>query len=140
MNLGQFTDPRLLVPRLLSQGRDSAIFELCQRLEGSGRVENATAFTHAVLDHESLVSAVSDGVAFPFARGHGVRELFFAMGVSPLGIRWGVGRAPVVHAVVLFGVPVAEGEHYLSLVLTFSNLLKDEVAFAALHRCTQEEE
>jgi hypothetical protein len=45
-----------------------------------------------------------------------------------------------VNAVVLFAVPLAEGEHYLSLVLTFSSLLKDEMAFAALPRCTHGEE
>lgn len=140
MNLGQFTEPRLLVPRLLSEWRDSAIVELSNRLESAGRIENAGAFTHAVMDHESLVSAVFDEVAFPLARGRGVKELSFALGLSPQGIRWGVGRTPIVHVVVLFAVPLTEGQRYLSLVLTFSSFLKDEMAFSALRRCTQPEE
>lgn len=140
MNLGQFTEPKLLVPRLLSEWRESAISELSQRLESAQRIENATAFTHAVLDHESLVSAVFDAVAFPLARGRAVKELSFALGLLPQGIRWGVGRTPVVHTVILFAVPLSEGQRYLSLVLTFSSFLKDEMAFSALRRCTQPEE
>ena len=140
MNLGQFTESRLLVPCLLSEWRDGAISELSQRLENAGRIENASAFTRAVLDHESLVSAVFDKVAFPLARGKAVKELSFALGLSQQGIRWGAGRKPVVHTVILFAVPLPEGERYLSLVLTISSFLKDEMAFAALRRCAQPEE
>jgi len=140
MNLGQFTEPRLLVPRLLSERRDSAISELSQRLESAQRIESATAFTHAVLDHASLVSAVFDEAAFPLARGRAVKELSFALGLSRQGVRWGTGRTPVVHTVILFAVPLTEGQRYLSLVLTMSSLLKDEMAFSALRRCSQPEE
>jgi len=140
MNLGQFTESKLLVPRLLSEWRDCAISELSQRLENAGRIENASAFTRAVLDHESLVSAVFDKVAFPVARGKAVKELSFALGLSRQGIRWGVGRTPVVDTVILFAVPLLEGQRYLSLVLTISSFLKDEMAFAALRCCTQSEE
>jgi mannitol/fructose-specific phosphotransferase system IIA component (Ntr-type) len=140
MNLGQFTEPTLLVPRLLSEWRDSAISELSQHLESAGCVENASAFTHAVLYHESLVSAVFDEVAFPLARGKAVKELSFALGLSQQGIRWGVRRTPVVHTVILSAVPLPEGQRYLSLVLTISSFLKDEMAFSTLRRCTQPEE
>ena len=37
-------------------------------------------------------------------------------------------------------MPLKEGQRYLSLVLTFSSFLKDEMAFSALRRCTQPEE
>jgi mannitol/fructose-specific phosphotransferase system IIA component (Ntr-type) len=140
MNLGQFTEPRLLVPRLLSEWRDSTISVLSQRLESAQRIEDATAFTHAVLDHESRVSAVFDEVAFPLARSQDVKELSFALGLSQQGVRWGTGRTPVVHMVVLSAVPLSEGQRYIGLVLTLSSLLKDEMAFAALRRCTQPEE
>jgi mannitol/fructose-specific phosphotransferase system IIA component (Ntr-type) len=140
MNLGQFTEPKLLIPRLLSEWRDGAISELSQRLESAGRVENATAFTHAVLDHESLVSAVFDEVAFPLARGKAVKELSFALGLSHQGVRWGTGRMPAVFTIILFAVPIPEGQRYLSLVLTVSIFLKDEMAFSALRRCSQPEE
>lgn len=140
MNLGKFTEPKLLVPRLLSGCRDSAITELSSRLENTRRIENATAFTQAVLDHESLVSTICNHVAFPLARGRAVKELSFAVGFSQPGIRWGTGKTPQVHAVVLFAVPLLEGHRYLSLVLTFSSLLRDEMAFTALRRSSQPEE
>jgi mannitol/fructose-specific phosphotransferase system IIA component (Ntr-type) len=140
MNLGQFTESKLLVPCLLSEWRDCAISELSQRLENAGRIEDASVFTRAVLDHESLGSAVFDKVAFPLARDKAVKELSFALGLSPQGIRWGVGRKPFVHTVILFAVPLPEGQRYLSLVLTISSFLKDEMAFAALRGCAQSEE
>ena len=140
MNLAQYTEPGLLVPRLLSEHRDCAIAELGSRLEKVGRIENARAFTHAVLDHESFVSAVFDEVAFPLARGKGVKKLSFALGLSQQGVRWGTGRTPVVHAVVLFAVPLTEGQRHLSLVLTFSKFLQDQTAFSALRQCAQPEE
>ena len=140
MTLAQFTEPNLLVPRLLSETHDSAVAELSSRLEKAGRIENVGAFTHAVLKHESFVSAVFDEVAFPLARGPAVKELSFALGLSQPGIRWGNDKASMVHAVVLFAVPLSAEQPYLSLVLTFSNFLKDETACSALRRCAQPEE
>jgi len=35
---------------------------------------------------------------------------------------------------------LSEGQHCLSLVLTMSSFLKDEMAFSALRRCSQPEE
>jgi mannitol/fructose-specific phosphotransferase system IIA component (Ntr-type) len=139
MTLAQFTEPKLLVPRLLSNHRESAIIELSRRLESAGRIENADSFVDAAMDHESIASAVFDGVTFPLARGRAVKELSFAAGLSRQGIRWGAGRSPVVHTVVLFAVPLAEGQTYLSLVMTFSSFMKDETAFSALRRCVRPE-
>jgi mannitol/fructose-specific phosphotransferase system IIA component (Ntr-type) len=140
MTLAQFTEPNLLVPRLLSESRDHAVAELSNRLENVGRIENARAFMQAVLNHESLVSAVFDEVAFPLARGTAVKELSFAIGLSQPGICWGVSRAPTVHVVVLFAVPLSAEQNYLSLVMSFANFLKDEIAFSALRGCAQPED
>ena len=140
MNLGQFTEPKLLVPSLLAEFRDSTIFVLSQRLESAQRIDDSIAFSHAVLDHESRVSSVFDKVAFPMARGRTVRELSFALGLSQKGVRWGTGRTPLVHMVFLLAVPLSEGQRYISLVLTLSSLLKEQTVFSALRRCTQPEE
>jgi len=140
MTLAQFTEPKLLVPRLLSEQRDAAITELSQRLENAGRIESSAAFSQAVLEHEWLASAVFDSVAFPLARSRAVKELSFAVGLSQPGVRWGTPRAPLVHTIVLCAVPLSEGQSYLSLVLTFSSFIKDETVFTALKRATQPEE
>jgi len=140
MTLAQFTEPTLLVPHLLSEQRDAAIAELSQRLENARRIEDASAFANAVMEHEALASAVFDGVAFPLARGQAVKTLSFCVGLSQRGFRWGAGKGPAVHTVVLFAVPLAEGETHLSLLLTFSNFLKDAMALATLRRCAQPEE
>ena len=140
MTLAQFTETSLLVPRLLSEFRDSTISELSGHLEKAGCIENARTFTHAVLDHESLASAVFGEVGVPLARDRVVRKLSFALGLSPQGIRWGTARTPVVHTVILFAVPLTEGQRYLSLLLTISSFLKDEMAFGALQKCTHPED
>ncbi len=140
MNLAQFTESMLLVPRLISRHRESAIIELGKRLDLAGRVESAETFTNAVLEHERMASAEFGGVAFPLARGPAAKQLSFALGLASQPIRWGVGQAPIVHAVALFAVPLSEGERYLSLLLTFSSFIKNELGFTGLRRCIQPEE
>lgn len=140
MTLAQFTELKLLVPRLLSTERESAITELSKRLEMAERIENAEAFANAVLEFEALASAVFDGVAFALARGRAVKELSFALGLALQPISRGIRRGQMIHTVLLFAVPLSEGQRYLSLVLTFSSFVKDEMAFSALRRCVQPEE
>jgi mannitol/fructose-specific phosphotransferase system IIA component (Ntr-type) len=140
MTLAQFTEPKLLVPRLLSNRREGAITELSKRLETAARIESADSFVDAALNHVASASAVLDGVTFPLARGRAVKELSFAAGLSRQGIRWDVECSSVVHAVVLFAVPLSETRTYLSLVLTFSSFIKDEMAFTAFTHATQPEE
>lgn len=139
MTLAQFTEPKLLVPRLLSGSRDSVIAELSRRLESAGRIEDAREFTHAALEHESFFSAVFDEAAFPLARGRAVKELSFALGLSQQGIRWGNGKTPTVNAVVLFAVPLSADQLHLSLAVTFASFLQDTAAFTALSECVQPE-
>ena len=140
MTLSQFTEPSLLIPRLFSESHDQAIAELGDRLEGARRIENARAFTHAVLNHDSLVTAVFDEAAFPLARGPMVKELSFAIGLSQPGIVWGSGNKPTVHVIVLFAVPLSAEATYLSLLMTFSNFLKNKTVFSKLRQCAQPEE
>lgn len=140
MNLGRFTDLDLLVPRLAGESRGSAIAVLSQRLENARRIESATAFAEAVLDHESMNPAIVNEVAFPLARARTVKMLSFALGLSQRGIPWGPGSTPVVHAVILFAVPLTEGQRQRSLVLTTSSFVEDEMAFSALRRCSRPEE
>jgi mannitol/fructose-specific phosphotransferase system IIA component (Ntr-type) len=139
-SLAQFTEPGLLVPRLTGDHRESVITELCRRLEKSGRIDSIETFSRAVMEHEELAAAVFDGVAFPLAHKGAFKELSFAMGLAPQPIHWGAPHAPLVHTVVLFAVPVPEEKQYLSLVLAFSNLLKDGKTLVALRACARPEE
>jgi mannitol/fructose-specific phosphotransferase system IIA component (Ntr-type) len=139
MTLAQFTEPKLLVPRLLSERQEDVIVELAKRLESAERIANAGRFAQSLMACESLAVAVLDGVAFPHARGGAVKKLSFALGLSQPCIRWGRGRSPVVHTVALFAVPLSEGQTYLSLVMAFSSFMKDEPAFSALRRYVRPE-
>jgi PTS system fructose-specific IIA component len=132
MTLAHFTEPNLLVANLRGEKRDGAIAELSKRLERAGRVKRALFFARAVLSHESLVSTVFDGIAFPLARTRAVTELSFAIGLSQQGILWGTKKARTVCAVVLFAVPPYAEQAYASLAVSFASFLKDETALRAL--------
>jgi mannitol/fructose-specific phosphotransferase system IIA component (Ntr-type) len=140
MNLAQFTEAKLLVPQLVSEWREDVISELSQRLKNVQRIENASAFTHAVLAHEALGSAVFDEVALPLARANVVKELSFAVGLSARGVRWGIGKTLIVHTIILFAVPSTKEQAYLLVLSMVSAFLKNEVRFSALRRCLQPEE
>jgi fructose PTS system EIIBC or EIIC component len=140
MTLGQFTEPKLLIPRVLSDRQEGVIRELAKRLETSGRIENAPAFLEAVLTRETEMPTFIDGVALPHARGGAVQTLSFAVGLSAAGIPWGEDNRRITHAVFLFAVPLSEAQTYLSLLSGLSHLMRDERAFTALKEAVQPEE
>lgn len=139
MTLGQFTEPKLLIPRLLSDRSDGAIRELAKRLETAGRIGNAPAFLEAVLEREEELPTYIEGVAVPHARGRAVTKLSVAIGLSGPGIPWGRENRRVAKAVFLVAVPMSEAQTYLSLLRGVSNLIHDETAYTALQRATQPE-
>lgn len=141
MNLGQFTELKLLIPRLLSDRQEEAIRELTKRLEASDRIQNATAFIEAVLKREAELPAFIDGVALPHARGAAVQRLSMAVGLSTVGIPWaGNKRRGTAHAVFLFAVPLTETQAYLLLLSGLSGLIQDKPALASLMRAVRPEE
>ena len=140
MTLGQFTEAKLLIPRLLSDRRDGAIQELTKRLEGTGRIENAPGFLEAVLKRETEMPTMVEGVAVPHVRGAAVQNLSIAVGLSAAGIPWGRDKRRAAHMVFLFAVPLSDAATYLSLLSGLSSLIQDEIAFTALKRATQPEE
>ena len=140
MNLGQFTEPKLLIPRLLSDRQEGAIMELTRRLETTGRIKNTPAFVEAVLKHEAELPTFIDGVAVPHVRGGAVQRLSMATGLSTDGISWGTGKRCVAHAVFLFAVPLTDAQTYVSVLSGLSSLIQNEPALVALMRATQPEE
>jgi PTS system fructose-specific IIA component len=141
MTLGQFTEPKLLIPRLLSDRQDGAIQELSKRLEATQRIQNAPAFLEAVLKRENeLPTFVGEGVAVPHMRGAAVDKLSVAVGLSAPGIPWGWDKRRVAKVIFLFAVPLTHAQPYLSLLSVLSSLIYDEIAFPALKRAAQPEE
>lgn len=141
MTLGQFTETKLLVPRLVSGHQDGAIHELTRRLEATGRITNAPAFLEAVLKRErELPTFVGDGVAVPHVRGGAVAKLSMAVGLAAAGIPWGSSQRHDARMVVLFAVPLLEAQTYLTLLSGLSSLIQDETALAAVQRARQPDE
>jgi len=141
MTLSQLTEPRLLVPRLLSDDWEGAVHELTARLANAGRISNAARFVAAVLERESKVPTfVPPGLAFPHARGQAVRTLSLAVGLSRQGLTWRRDRKAVVKVVFLIAVPLGEAEAYLQVLSALARFAQDEPAFSALTRCQRSEQ
>jgi mannitol/fructose-specific phosphotransferase system IIA component (Ntr-type) len=140
MTLGLFTEPKLLIPRLLSDRQDVALQELTGRLEATQRIQNTPAFLEAVLKRETEMPTLLECVAVPHVRGGAVEKLSLAVGLSATGIPWGWDKCRRARAVFLFAVPWAEAQTYLSLLSGLSRLVQDKMAFAALRGATQPEE
>ncbi len=141
MKPGRFTEPKLLVPRLLSSDQIGAIKELTSRLQNAGRIDDSLAFFQAVLEREYMLQATPEcGLAFPHARGRGANTLSFALGLSADGIPWGTVKGGLAHAIFLLAVPLSETQLYLTLLSRLSRLGQDEALRASLFDCRQPEE
>ena len=121
MTLGQFTEPKLLVPSLLSDTQASAIQELATRLQRADRIADAAEFVKPVLAREESAPTLVDGVALPHARGRGAKALSLAVGLSAGGVAWPT-RTASVQVVFLSAVPFAELQNYLLMLSGISRL------------------
>ncbi|MCL5097836.1 MAG: PTS sugar transporter subunit IIA [Candidatus Omnitrophica bacterium] len=141
MTPGEFTEPRLLTPRLLSINQMGAIKELTKRLHTAGRIEDALAFFQAVLEREYMLNAAPEkGVVFPHARGYAVNSLSFAVGLSAEGVPWGNQKGDRAHVIFLLAVPLSEAQRYLNLLSRLSRFVQDESQLSAFRECTQPEQ
>jgi mannitol/fructose-specific phosphotransferase system IIA component (Ntr-type) len=121
------SEPRILVPRLLSDDQPRVVQELSRRLEATGRIDTAAAFTAAVLDREALCPTLLEGgMAIPHARGGAVRRLSLAIGRSVHGLRWGEDRRHAVDLVFLCAVPLTDVDRYLRLIAGLSRFLRQD--------------
>jgi mannitol/fructose-specific phosphotransferase system IIA component (Ntr-type) len=140
MTVGQFAEPKLLIPRLLSDQQPRAIEELTLCLETADRIQDAPAFLEAVLNRELDMPTFIEGVALPHARSAAVNRLSVAVGLCPAGIAWGRDRRRIAKVVFLFAVPLTEAGGYMSLLSGISRFIRDPAAFAAFQRATEPEE
>ena len=141
MSLDAYTEPKLLVPRLLSSDQYGAIKELAKRLYSTRRIADAEAFFQSVLEREAMLQTAPErGVVFPHARGHGVKALSVAVGLSAPGITWGEDRRYRAHLIFLLAVPLSETRPYLALLSSLARLGQDEQLRSALLDCTQPEQ
>jgi len=89
LTLGQFSEPRLLIPRLLSDCQDGAIRELAKRLEATSRINHVPAFLEAVLNREAEFPTFIKGVGCPSCPGRGGTTTLLRR--RPLSARHSVG-------------------------------------------------
>jgi PTS system fructose-specific IIC component len=141
MTLAQFTEPKLLIPRLLSLQQDGAIEELTRRLETTRRLKNPGVFLPAILKREhDFPTFIGEGVAVPHVRNEAVEDISLAVGLSQAGILWGLGQNSIARLIFLFALPLDEPGTYLKLLSLLSRLIAHKPEFTALAAATQPEQ
>lgn len=118
LTLDDIADIDLLLPRLASTSKISAIKELVDLLHERHVVTDRLSFLQAVLEREQLRSTVfSDEVALPHARSRCVDSLGFAMGIAPTPIDFPSGdECSTVRLICLIAVPAHAPDLYLKLL------------------------
>ena len=121
--LANYTQPALVVPRLLERDTAGIIGELARLLQCHGFVPDLLPFYHAALNQELLAnSALPCGLAFPHARLSGLKRLQFAFGVAAHPVLWGASGSAPVQLVFLLAVPATDAVNYLHLLASLAKL------------------
>src|SRR5262245_39391928 len=106
MTLADFTNPGLIIARLLGTDAACVIQELSQVLHREGRVPDFVSFYTAALDRESVASTnLGSEMAIPHVRLKTLKALSFSFGRSHQMIPWETRETHGVRMVFLFAVP-----------------------------------
>jgi len=126
-SIERFSSAELMIPQLVSNGRDEVIRELCMKLEVEGFVDNGNQLFEQALKREAIVStAVEHSLAFPHVRGVEGGGLILALGLHPKGLKFG-GPSRLLTKIIFFMViPTAASAFYLKLLAGLTRTFEKE--------------
>ena len=137
VGIARFSSAELMIPVLTATERDSAIAELCSKMEQSGFVDSGARLAEEALKREAIVSTALDrGIAFPHVRGVEGGGLTLALGLSPKGIRFGTETKELTHIVCFLAIPTAASAFYLKLLAGLTKVFSDDAARTKLFDTT----
>lgn len=129
VGMARFSSPLLMIPQLEAGDRDSAIAELCQKMESEGFVDNGSRLCEEALRREAIAStAVDRGLAFPHVRGVEGGALTMAVGVSRKGIKFNPAAKTLTRLIFLISIPTAASAFYLRLLSGLATSFGEEEA------------
>lgn len=116
-----------IILQLQAADKRSAIAELVNAINSSGKVTDAQQVLGAVLDREKIMSTgIGNGVAIPHGKSDAVSELVAALGIKKEGIDFeSLDGEPAFIFFLLVSPPDISGPHIKALA-RISRLLKDE--------------
>lgn len=116
-----------IILQLQAADKRSAISELVNAINSSGKVTDVQQVLGAVLDREKIMSTgIGNGVAIPHGKSDAVGELVAALGIKKEGIDFeSLDGEPAFIFFLLVSPPDISGPHIKALA-RISRLLKDE--------------
>ncbi len=139
--ISNYLDPRL-ISFLDVSVRDDAIDKLVNILDQAGKLKNRSAFYHAILERERIVSTgIGLGVAIPHAKLEGYSDFFIAVGIQKKeGIEWNALDGAPVRLIFLIGGPENRQTDYLKILSHLTVAIKNEERRKHLLRATTPQE
>jgi mannitol/fructose-specific phosphotransferase system IIA component (Ntr-type) len=129
MKLGEFVNPKALVPRLQSTKRDEVIAELVDALVECGSVDPSfrDELIDLIIERENHGSTgFGKGVAVPHVKHEKIDGMTATIGISPQGVDFNaLDKAPVYSIVLLLSSKDKPDEHLQAMENIFRNLQKD---------------
>jgi phosphoenolpyruvate-protein phosphotransferase len=124
----EVTGPELICLRSRSRTAGEAIKELCDLMELSGRVSDASGLEEAVWKREQVYATdLGFGFALPHGKAEAVRTGSIAFLRPRRPLKWLGKNAEPVRAVLLIAIPAsAKGEEHLKLIARLSRRLMHE--------------
>jgi mannitol/fructose-specific phosphotransferase system IIA component (Ntr-type) len=128
VGIARFSSADLMV-NLSATDRDTAMKELCEKLQSEGFVDNADRLLDEALRREAIMStAIDHGIAFPHVRGVEGGGLTLALGVSKKGIKFNPASRQLTRLIFLIVIPTAASAFYLKLLSGLAQTFSDENA------------
>jgi len=129
MKLGDFVEPKALVPQIESDKRDDVIRELVDALVASGALGKGlrAEVIDLIIEREKHGSTgFGKGVAVPHVKHEKIKKMAAAIGVSAGGVDFNaLDKAPVYSVVLLMSPADQPDQHLQAMENIFRNLQKD---------------
>lgn len=120
-----------LLPSLITfldvESRDDAIKALVELIDKAGKLEDRSAFYHAIIERERIVSTgIGMGAAIPHAKLANYDDFFIALGILRHGLEWNALDGAPVRLIFLIGGPDDKQTEYLQILSKLTHIIKDD--------------
>ncbi len=115
------------IKKLESKDKFTVIEELARVFEGTPVSNNVDELVNALVEREEMMSTgIGFGIAIPHAKIKSVKEMAFAIGISPEGIDFDSMDGEPVHLIILVAAGEKQHKEYLRLLSNIMAIIKKE--------------